>query len=211
MDKKGGIIMKKLRSVIAVILTFVFMISLTGCGEIKKAESAVNNMFSAFKSLDFDKAQKYVDINDIKSSDSEDGLTGNAEMFMKNLFNRLDHKIISSEKIDSDTVNVTTEITAVDMKPVLGEFFASAMQYALSNAFSNPQPTEEEINEKMEELFATSASKPDLATVTNQVVIKVVKQDKEWKVIPDDTFVDAILGGLTEAAKELENALNTQK
>lgn len=195
--------MKKIKSLIAIILTFVMILSLTGCGETKKAETAVNNMFAAFKSLDFEEAQKYVNIDDIKTADSEDDLTGNAEMFMKNLFDRLDYKIISSEKIDSSTVNVTTEITAIDMKPVLGEFFVAAMQYAFANAFADPQPTEEEANTKMEELFAASATKPDLATVTNEVVIKVVKEDKEWKIVSDDAFVDAILGGLASAAEEL--------
>lgn len=203
--------MKKIKSLIAIILTLIMMLSLTGCGEIKKAESTVSNMFAAFKALDFEEAQKYVNIDDIKPAASKDDLTGNAEMFMKNLFDRLDYKIISSEKIDSNTVNVTTEITAIDMKPVLGEFFVAAMQYAFSNAFANPQPTEEETNAKMEELFTASATKPDLATVTNEVVIKVVKDDKEWKVVSDDAFVDAILGGLSAAAEELENAFNVEE
>lgn len=203
--------MKKIKSLIAIILTLIMMLSLTGCGEIKKAESTVSNMFAAFKALDFEEAQKYVNIDDIKPAESKDDLPGNAEMFMKNLFDRLDYKIISSEKIDSNTVNVTTEITAIDMKPVLGEFFVAAMQYAFSNAFANPQPTEEETNAKMEELFTASATKPDLATVTNEVVIKVVKDDKEWKVVSDDAFVDAILGGLSAAAEELENAFNVEE
>ena len=123
---------------------------------------------------------------------------------MKNLFDRLDYKIISSEKIDYNTVNVTTEITAIDMKPVLGEFFIAEMQCAFANAFANPQPTEEETNAKMEELFSASTTKPDLATVTNKVVIKVVKEDKNWKIVSDDAFVDAILGGMTAATEEIE-------
>ena len=35
--------MKKIKSLIAIILTFVMILSLTGCGETKKAETAVNN------------------------------------------------------------------------------------------------------------------------------------------------------------------------
>ena len=203
--------MKKIKSLIVIILTFILILSLTGCGEIKKAETTVNNMFTAFKALDFEEAQKYVNLDDIKTNESEDDLTGNEEMFMKNLFDRLDYRIISSEKIDSNTINVTTEVTAIDMKPVLGEFFVEVMKYAFSNAFANPQPTEEETNAKMEELFAASATKPDLATVTNEVVIKVVKSDKAWKVVCDDAFVDAILGGLTTATKELGNVFNVEE
>lgn len=95
------------------------------------------------------------------------------------------------------------------MKPVLGDFFTKAMQYAFSTAFSDPQPTEEETNKKAEEMFIESASKADLATVTNDVDIKVVKnKDGEWKVETDDTFANALLGGLLDAAKELGSAFN---
>ena len=52
--------MRKIKSIIATLLTFILMLSLTGCGEIKKAETAVNGMFAAFKSLNFEEAQKLV-------------------------------------------------------------------------------------------------------------------------------------------------------
>ena len=72
--------------------------------------------------------------------------------------------------------------------------------------------TEEETNKKMEEILVECASKPELATVTNEVDIKVVKtESKEWKIEADDTFVNALLGGLADAAKEMENAFNTEE
>ena len=202
--------MKKLKSIIAVVLTFVLVFSLTGCGEIKKAETAVNGMFSAFKNLDFEEAQKYVNVEDITNGENSNE---NSEIVMKTIFGNLGYEIISSEKVDDSTVVVKTKITATDMKPVMGEFFTQAMQYAFSTAFSSSQqPSEEEQNKKMEEILVECASKPDLATVTNEVDIKVAKTDsKEWKIEADDTFTNAILGGLMDAAKDLENAFNTEE
>lgn len=187
------------------------LFSLTGCGEIKKAETAVNGMFTAFKNTDIEAAAKYVDVDEINASeDSSDSIS--TEFVMKTIFNKLDYKIISSEKVDDTTVKVKTEITVTDMKPVLGEFFTNAMQYAFSTAFSNPQPTEEETNKKMEEMFIESASKEDLATVTNEVDITVVKtENNEWKVKSDDTFADALLGGLITAGEELSKAFENQE
>jgi len=203
--------MKRIRSIIATILAIVLLLSLTGCGEIKKAETAVNGMFTAFKNTDIEAAAKYVDVDEINASeDSSDSIS--TELVMKTIFNKLDYKIISSEKVDDTTVKVKTEITVTDMKPVLGEFFTNAMQYAFSTAFSNPQPTEEETNKKMEEMFIESASKEDLATVTNEVDITVVKtENNEWKVKSDDTFADALLGGLITAGEELSKAFENQE
>ena len=203
--------MKRIKSIIATILALILLFSLTGCGEIKKAETAVNGMFTAFKNTDIEAAAKYVDVDEINASeDSSDSIS--TELVMKTIFNKLDYKIISSEKVDDTTVKVKTAITVTDMKPVLGEFFTNAMQYAFSTAFSNPQPTEEETNKKMEEMFIESASKEDLATVTNEVDITVVKtENNEWKVKSDDTFADALLGGLITAGEELSKAFENQE
>ena len=203
--------MKIIKSIIAAVSAFVLLLSLAGCGEIKKAETAVNGMFTAFKNTDIEAAAKYVDVDEINASeDSSDSIS--TELVMKTIFNKLDYKIISSEKVDDTTVKVKTDITVTDMKPVLGEFFTNAMQYAFSTAFSNPQPTEEETNKKMEEMFIESASKEDLATVTNEVDITVVKtENNEWKVKSDDTFAYALLGGLITAGEELSKAFENQE
>ena len=201
--------MKKIKSIIAVVLTLVLVFSLTGCGEIKKAETSVNCMFTAFKNLDFEEAQKYVNVDDITNGENSND---NAEAVMNAIFGNLNYEIVLSEKVDDSTVIVKTSITATDMKPVMGEFFTQAMQYAFSTAFSDTQPSEEEQNKKMEEILVECASKPDLATVTNEVDIKVVKnENKEWKIEADDTFVNAVLGGLMDAAKSLENAFTTEE
>lgn len=204
--------MKKIiRNIASLLLILTMVLSLTGCGEIKKAETTVNNTFTALKSLDFEKASAYINVDEIMKSEDEenDTLSLDDNMFMENLFGKLDYEIISSEKIDKNTVIVKTKITAVDMKPVLGEFFGKALQYAFANAFSNPQPSEEETNKKMEEMFIECVSKEDLAMVTNEVDVKVVKVDKKWKIESADELSNALLGGLVQAAEEISNSFNS--
>lgn len=138
--------MKKFKSITAIILTLILTLSLTGCGEIKKAETAVNGMFTAFKNLDFEEAQKYVNVDEITKAGEE--ANENSMLIMETVFDNLSYEIISSEKVDNETVIVKTKVTATDMKPVLGEFLSKALEYAFSNAFANPQPTEEETNKK---------------------------------------------------------------
>lgn len=200
-----------IKSIASLLLILTMVLSLTGCGEIKKAETTINNTFTALKSLDFETASDYINVDEIMKSEDEenDTLSLDDNVFMENLFGKLDYEIISSEKIDKNTVVVKTKITAVDMKPVLGEFFGKALQYAFANAFSNPQPSEEETNKKMEEMFIECVSKEDLTMVTNEVDIKVVKVDKKWKIESADELSDALLGGLAKAAEELGNSFNS--
>ena len=138
---------------------------------------------------------------------SETSLSVDEKIFMEKVFDKVEHKIISSEKIDNSTVVVKTEITAIDMKPVLTEFFGMAIQYAFSNALASNQQSEEETNKKMMEMFTECVSKEDLAMVTNEVDIKVVKADDGWKIETDDVLSDAMLGGLEKAAEELNTSM----
>ena len=200
--------MNKIKRIVISAMAFMLLFMLTGCGEIKKAETTVNSMFAAFKKLDFAEIEKYVDLEDIKVSDSDSELTGNVELFMKTLFGKLDYKIVSSEKADNNTVIVKTQITAIDMRPVMGDFIKNAMQYAFTNAFADAQSGKEDTDAKMEKMFIECATKPDLATVTNEVAIKVVKVDQSWEIQTDDLFTNAIFGGMLDVAKDMEKSFN---
>ena len=202
---------KNIKRIVCLLVVFSCVFALVGCGEIKKAETTVNGMFNAFKNINFEEAQKYVDLDDINLS-SENDLANNSKLIMETIFANLNYEIISSEKIDNNNVVVKTKITVTDMKPVLGDFFAKALEYAFSNAFAQPQPTEEETKKKMEEIFVECASKPELAMVTNEIDIKVSKnQNNKWKVLTDDVFVNALIGGFLDAAEDLENSFNAEE
>lgn len=201
---------KTLKITTSLLLILIMIVSLSGCGEVKKAENTVNNTFSALEEADIEKLSEYMNLDDFKSDSTDaDSITSNVEMLIKNMFSRLDYKIISSEKIDNTTVVVTTEITNTDMKPVIEEFLANASQYAFANAFSDSQPSEEEASKKMEEMLIESINKSDRTTVTNTAAITVIKaEDKSWKIKSDDAFLDALMGGLYEVTKEIENSFN---
>lgn len=202
--------MKKIKVLTAVILAFLLMFSLTGCGEIEKAESAVKGMFEAFKSSNIEEAQKYVNIEDITSAGKTD-MTKDSAVITDTVFKNLSYEIVSSEQTDDNTVIVKTKITTTDMKPVMGEYFSKTLEYTLSNVFTYSELTEEEKSAKMNEILEECVSKDNLDTVTNEVDIKVVKNDNnEWKIESDETFVNALLGGLIEAIEDLQESFKNQ-
>ena len=199
---------KVLKLSVLMILVVSMTLSLVACGTgvTEKAEASVNGMFQAFKALDFEKAQQFVNLNELTFDKDEVSLDVEAKTFMKALFGKLDYAIVSSEKVDNNTVNVVVKITALDMKPILADFMIAAPQYAFSNAFADPQPTEEETAQKMEELLVAAATKDGLTTVTNEVTVKVVNRDNSWKIAPDDAFTNALFGGLKEASDALNES-----
>lgn len=191
--------MKKL---VALTLSLVMVLSLAGCGEEKRAQETVINLFEAFKAGDFEEAEGYL----LKEADSDEAEDGDEDMF-NHVFTKLEYTIVSSEKLDSDNVDVITRITAPDMEVAVGDFFTKAIEFAFENAFSETPLSEEESAAEMERIFIEATEKEDLGTVTNEVTVKVVKTDEGWKVNSDEAFVDAVTGGMMTALKEMENSM----
>lgn len=201
--------MKKLRSLTAIVLVIVLLFSFTGCGEVQKAEAAVNGMFKAFMNMELEEAQKYINADEITDETADEMTDEYSQVLLESIFSNLNYEIISSEKIDSNTVMVKTKITATDMLPVLRDYLTKAFEYAITSAFSSPQPSEEETEQVMLDMLKEIVSQSELETVTNEVDLKVVKtESKEWKIESDDAFGNAITGGLLDAVDEMSASLS---
>lgn len=193
----------------ALLLLAAMTLSLTGCGETKKAENAVKGMFLALKRFDFNAAQEFVNVGDLSlvgdTGDSSDvaGLSKQDVAVMKELFNRLDFRILSSEKIDSDTVTVLTDVTAVNMKPVVADFSIRLVGYALGSAFSSKKTSDKKTVQAISELLMESIQETETTTTTTKVSIKVVRNGDSWRVETGPTFLDALFGGGVTALAKL--------
>lgn len=198
----------KARTLITLLLAVSVLFSLTACGEVQKAENTVNGMLSAFKNMDFETVKMYMNTEDIDDNDTSNEAL-DTEYISTPLAENFEYRIISSEKTDDSNVIVKTEITTIDMKPVMSDFLVNAIQYSFAMAFSDSQPSEEEQNQKMAEMFSESVENAEAGTVTNEVDIKVAKnEDNEWKIQAEDDLLNALLGGLLNVVEEMENALN---
>lgn len=196
--------------VVSLLLIFVCIFALSGFIQIKQAEATVTGMFDALKHGDTEKTAKYINLDDLKNPTLEsDSLSNDTDLLIKNAFNNLDYKIITSELKDSTTVIVKTEITNINMSTVRTEFFKEVMEYAFTAMFYDPQPTEQENKAKMEEFLVTTLTRPDIPTVTNTINITVSKtKDNNWKIQVDDAFLETLLGDLLRLTNENEEENN---
>ncbi len=200
--------MKTFKKAMSTLLAFAMTISLFGCGGPENdAKSTVNKMFEAFESLELDKAEEYINIDDIKITD-DDSVTGNVRMYMQTLFDRLSHKIVSTEFVDENTVKVKTSITSIDMEPVMVNFFAKALEYAFSTSLSEEKPSEEAFEATMVQFFVESATGEDLKTVTSEVEIVVENVDGTWMVQADEALTNAMFGNIKPALTKIESTMN---
>ena len=195
---------KTVKRLAALVFAAVLVFALAGCTPEKKAEKAVSTFLNGLKVLNIEESLACVEATE----DVENSFFGeNMKMYAEPLLGRMEYVITGSEKVDKNTVNVNLSITNVDMSPVLNEFLASALEYAFSTMSADPAPTEEEIQAKLTEILLETLDKEGRAMVTNDVTVTVKNIDGDWKVTMDGTFVNAILGGFEEAAKNMQNSL----
>ncbi len=202
----GMFTMKKTTRIISALLAIFMLFSLTGCvSNAKKAEKEVSKLMGSVRSFDLNTINSYFNEKVDEDIDLDDPT---AQLILKTIFSNINYNIISSEEVDEDTVNVKTEITAIDMKPILATFLKDALAYAFTNAFSSTT-SEEDTEKKMAELFTEAIENSEKVEKTVTVDIEVNKDaEGNWKVEAGEAFVDALLGGLVSALEDLGDSFN---
>lgn len=202
LDIRGGNIMKILKKIVLIVVALSFLAALCGCNEVKKAESALNSTVTALQAGDFTTASNYIDCSEILDNNEMFGDLENGESVMKALFEQLSCKINSSEQVDKDNVKINADITNIDTSAA----FQNTISQVFSLAFSGEDISEDEMKNKIIEIFTESLSSEDTETVTNTVDINMVKTEDGWKIDADKAVQDAITGGLLSAAENMGNA-----
>ncbi len=167
----------------------------------EKPEKTVSNALDAIKKQDEKKMVKYItyeelmNFEDTESEESKEAFDN--QEIMKLFFKNLDYKIKSTKTKDNEAT-VKTQITNIDMKTVMQQYLTEAFQIAFADAFTTDgtELSEEQINQKFEQILIDKMSAKDLQTITTEVEIKLQKKDNKWKIQLDDKLQDAITGGL---------------
>ncbi len=181
-----------------ILLSVIFLFGASACGSKESPETAVTNYLNAFNTLDTETISLY-------SSEEYTGELLNDESgsaaLSKEMLQNMSFEILSSEE-KGDTATVTVSITNTDAAIVLSEYVSSAFGLIFSGL------SEEEMDAKMTELLAAAFENNKESTVTNEVTLSLSKENDQWKVLPDEEMLDAILGGMYSIAESMSNAFS---
>jgi hypothetical protein len=210
---------KNVKFFLKVILSSILCLGmLTSCSQGESPREAVEKALTATKSLDevgmsnYFSYEELVDFDGVSNEKSVGKLVGEDKEKAKLFFSKLSYNIVSSS-VEKNTANVKTEITNLDMKSIMQEYFTEAFNLAMGDAFSesDKQLSQEELVKKMEQMLIDTISKQDNKTVTATVDIKLTKSEKGWKINMDKTLQDAITGGLSTISQQMNENNKTSE
>ena len=198
-NKKAPWITTAIVVVVVLVIAALLTVMIVTSSDPKKS---VDGLLTNLREGDFETANQFSSSE--KSTSTSEILNENLNQeTQKLLFEKLSWKVLKVTE-NGNEATVEIEVTNKDFKTILG----NVMQKALKAAFSGGELTEEASeNYLLEEL---KNSEVQTATVTK--TINLVKQDKKWKVIIDNEFVNAVLKDdakfLTKKSKNQEVTQN---
>ncbi len=168
-------------------------------------ESVTLDFLSAVKDGDFDTAAKYVkqDSKDEFRDELETGQDLDDEKCAELLFSKLSWEILSTST-EKNQAEVEAKVTSIDMVSVVTDVMGKIMPLAFASAFDE-NSDDKKIEELTDQYFENAMSDPDAPTVTNEVTIKLVKEDGDWSIVPDDDLLNAMTGNAGKLAEMFED------
>lgn len=187
---------KVLKIVLAVLVLVVVIVAVVfGILKLtaKNPADSVTGLVECLKNGDFQGANVYVngDNTEALGIDSE---TEDIEM-IKLFFTNLNLNIVEVTK-DKDQAIVKAEITNKDLNTIMQNYMKKALELAMSSI--NTSSTTEDMETQLLDYFKSQFTSTEIENITTSVDIVLIKVDKEWKVVLDETLRDALLPGLSE-------------
>lgn len=205
--------MKKLKKLALILAMMLSTVLLYGCGG-KTPTDVVDEYFKKVKSGNTDVQHLF------SMSGEEDNADVNSESdnLSEELQNKLLEKLkeisykVNSENIDGDSANVNVTVKGMDFNVVIANAMQEAFSFALTQAFSGTEMTEEESDAYYNSLFIKYL---DEVTYSDRTLdIELTKVDKEWKISEDST-ITKLLFGIDESTfgdeSEEESTVTTQE
>lgn len=180
-------------------LLCLLTITLTGCLG-PSPESIVNDFFSAVKASDFDTVANC--IKQENKDEFRDELEMGEELDDKKrvefFFSKLSWEILSTST-EKSQAEVKAKVTSVDIVSVTMDVINKIMPLAFAAAFDDN--SDDKIQKLTEQYLESALSDPDVPTVTNEVTIKLVKEEGNWLIVPDDDLLNALTGNAGKLAE----------
>lgn len=183
--------MKKLT---LIFLSLLVIVGLSGCAATKTPDEVVTSGLDGVEKLDTDALEKYFDEPLFTDIMDDETINENTHLFTEHL----NYETLGSETNETNA-KVKTEITNIDMEPVLLEFFQRAFAFAFDDI------SEEEFQAKQEEILIDIMERDDVETITSTIDIELENIDDQWTIIVNDELKNALFGNIYRFQDSMED------
>lgn len=203
--------MKTLKKIALLLVLMLSTVSLYGCGK-QSPTDVVNEYFQKVQKGDTDLEKLIVSVEDEEEKETEDSIE--SDNFSEETQNKLLEKVkgitykVNSETIDGDSAKVNVTVKGMDLNIVFGKVIQEAFSFALTQAFSGIEMSDEESDAYFDSLLNKYL---DEVTYSERTLdINLTKVDNEWKIQEDDVLSKLILG-IDESTFNGGNSGNTEE
>ena len=183
--------MNYLKKIVAVFITVILTVSLTGCGT-KSPTKVVSESLDAIKSGNNKAFSDTLneDISGEKNSDNSTEKYNESIEKMAESIKNITYKI-NSETIDGDTAKVNVTVTGPDLADVLSKFMQKAFEDAFSQAFSGKKLSEEETDAKYDKILSELLE--DVKNTDRTMDVELTKENNEWKIKDENDLIKLVV------------------
>lgn len=168
---------------VSILLLALCLIFMTACGTASPTDALKADLENAKSSPD-----------EIIGQLGEDGFGEEATQALVNKVLEFDYQL-GEEKIDGDKATVETTITTYPF----GEIFTSIVGDFVTQAFANPDMTDDDASALLDQLLMDALDKAD-KTYSKTITIELSQEDGEWVVQESDEMSNALTGGMLDFA-----------
>lgn len=200
-----------MKKFLSILMSLCMVFSLAACAPKRPtAESALKETLDSIKTLSAPEIKEgFMESLDADNSVNKEQAEKAFNTLLPLLVKNLDYKILECTE-EGDTAKAKIEFTNTDMAPVLKNFFQDFVKEIFSKVLSSGQePSEEEIIDMTITALEKALSADDLKTITITTELDLFyTEENGWDANPDDSFYDAIFGGLLQASQNFDSGLN---
>lgn len=168
---------------VSILLLALCLIFMTACGTASPTDALKADLENAKSSPD-----------EIIGQLGEDGFGEEATQALVNKVLEFDYQL-GEEKIDGDKATVETTITTYPF----GEIFTGIVADFITQAFANPDMTDDDSSALLDQLLMDALDKAD-KTYSKTITIELSQEDGEWVVQESDEMSNALTGGMLDFA-----------
>lgn len=161
-------------------------------------EEVITLHFDTIKSFDSEQLNRFLSLNDLFSSDDEYKYEI-AKAMAKQMLEHLDYEILSAEN-DGINATATVRVTTCDWNQIISQYSKQMTEYtatsqALADGFSARLTKAYDI--------LLNCLNANTASTDSELVLTLVNNGTNWKLLMDDAFAEALLGNVDEAMKNI--------